>query len=351
MRLIKGSVQFYIVSFLLVLISGVVVTLVYTEVTYGILSNQGNSACTLSNAFKNLYTDDGLFEQSLDEGNSNCIPTSKTLRSPDITTPSRLFDTCKELQNTYDSVDQALSDPFFSDKCLSYSLLSEAKSCWFNYLKGNAKFSGECSRICIADSFRSYQLNENSGQIILENSIDSEFKLSDKKIRQEKLILSDISGLYDLKDSTIAFPEYPNFLTKDKKTLINYEKDLSSDESPFLIDINNPDLGVTSIYSALEIHSMNPDFPVSNILLPENLQNNPIKSGDQIVVGFVESTDIDLLSNLVLISSPFIGKGIIKKGFVVTTAVGTSVIVSQLFDFSDVELDSSYIYFDRRGSC
>ena len=76
------------------------------------------------------------------------------------------------------------------------------------YLKGNAKFS-ENVHICVADSFRSYQLNENSGQIILENSIDSEVKLSNKRIQQEKLIFSDISGLYDLKDSNIAFPEYP----------------------------------------------------------------------------------------------------------------------------------------------
>ena len=347
MRLIKGSVQFYIVSFLLVLISGVVVTLVYTEVTYGILSNQGNSACTLSNAFKNLYTDDGLFEQSLDEGNSNCIPTSKTLRSPDITTPSRLFDTCKELQNNYDSVDQALSDPFFSDKCLSYSLLNEAKSCWFNYLKGNAKFSGECSRICISDSFRSYKLIDSEGSFNIQNSLDSEFKLSDKKIIQEKLLISEISGLRDIKESNIEI----NIQKSGDESLITYEKDLSSDESPFLIDINNPELGVTSIYSALEIHSMNPNFPVSNILLPENLQDNPIKSGDQIVVGFVESTDIDLLANLVLISSPFIGGKALTKGVAITTAAGASVVVSELFDFSDVELDSSYIYFDRRGSC
>ena len=258
----KGSVQFYIIGVLLILVAGFVSILIYTEVSYGILSNQGNSACTLSNAFQNLYTTDDILEQTLDAGNSNCKPTSKTIRAPDITDPNRIFDTCKELQDYYGSYELALSDPEFSNNCLAYNLMNEARSCWLNYLKGNAKFSGECSSICVADSFRSYQLNENSGQIILENSIDSEVKLSNKRIQQEKLIFSDISGLYDLEDSNIAFPEYPDFIIEDDKTLINYEKNLNFvGKSPFLIDINKPEIKGVNIDFALELHSEKTDYP------------------------------------------------------------------------------------------
>ena len=298
----KGSVQFYIIGVLLILVAGFVSILIYTEVSYGILSNQGNSACTLSNAFQNLYTTDDILEQTLDAGNSNCKPTSKTIRAPDITDPNRIFDTCKELQDYYGSYELALSDPEFSNNCLAYNLMNEARSCWLNYLKGNAKFSGECSSICVADSFRSYQLNENSGQIILENSIDSEVKLSNKRIQQEKLIFSDISGLYDLEDSNIAFPEYPDFIIEDDKTLINYEKNLNFvGKSPFLIDINKPEIKGVNIDFALELHSEKTDYPMENLALPKNINEEVLTSGDRIMIGFVESTDYDLVRDSVIV--------------------------------------------------
>tara|TARA_B100001287_G_C22661136_1_gene520432 strand:- start:486 stop:1532 length:1047 start_codon:yes stop_codon:yes gene_type:complete len=344
----KGSVQFYIIGVLLILVAGFVSILIYTEVSYGILSNQGNSACTLSNAFQNLYTTDDILEQTLDAGNSNCKPTSKTIRAPDITDPNRIFDTCKELQDYYGSYELALSDPEFSNNCLAYNLMNEARSCWLNYLKGNAKFSGECSSICVADSFRSYQLNENSGQIILENSIDSEVKLSNKRIQQEKLIFSDISGLYDLKDSNIAFPEYPDFIKEDDKTLINYEKNLNFvGKSPFLIDINKPKVNTQNINVALETLKVMPDYPIENLALPKDIIEKDITAQDRIVVGFVESTDIDLIEQAVFFAGITGSKRIIDP----LTAYGGSKLAGSLFEFGDIEVEKGYIYFDRRGKC
>ena len=339
----KGSVQFYIIGVLLILVAGFVSILIYTEVSYGILSNQGNSACTLSNAFQNLYTTDDILEQTLDAGNSNCKPTSKTIRAPDITDPNRIFDTCKELQDYYGSYELALSDPEFSNNCLAYNLMNEARSCWLNYLKGNAKFSGECSSICVADSFRSYQLNENSGQIILENSIDSEVKLSNKRIQQEKLIFSDISGLYELEDSNIAFPEYPDFIIEDEKTLINYEKNLNFvGKSPFLIDINKPELKGVNIDFALELHSEKTDYPMENLALPKNINEEALTSGDRIMVGFVESTDYDLVRDSVIVYSFY---KLNPGGYFVGQLAGS------LTSFGDGQTAPSVIYFDRRGKC
>ena len=125
-----------------------------------------------------------------------------------------------------------------------------------------------------------------------------------KRIQQRKINFSDISGLYDLKDSNIAFPEYPDFIIEDDKTLINYEKNLNFvGKSPFLIDINKPEIKGQNIDFALEVHSRKTDYPMENLALPKNINEEVLTSGDRIMIGFVESTDYDLVRDAVMIYS------------------------------------------------
>jgi len=345
MRSNKGSIQFYIVGLLLVLISGFVIVLIMSEVSYGILSNQGNSACTLSNAFKNLYTGDDLAEQVLDTGTSNCKPISETIRPPDITNQNRMFDMCAELFEFYGSNEAAVSDNNFAENCMSYALMDRANSCWKTYLKGNAKFSGECNRICISEGFRTYYLNEESGRIILPKNSQLNLKISSKGINQLKLGLSELNDLVDLDEVDIKL----SISETENSKIIDYEKGLSVvNENFYLVDIYSPNINSDNFGLMNDYYGLNNDFgPQNNIIAPNNLNSNNLQAGDQIVLGFVESRDLDLLEGGIKAFSLYYGKGFSGRA----SGVSLGGFIGELTTVGNVEISDNYIYLDRRGQC
>jgi len=332
----KGAVQFYIVSILLILIAGFVSILVYSEVSYGILSNQGNSACTLRNAFQNLYTGDDLAEQVLDAGNSNCKVISETLRPPDITNTNLMFNICKDLIKYYQgNYDLAINDKNFPDLCLSYALVDRSNSCWNTYLKGNAKFSGECNRICLANGFRSYELKDISGDIYIPYTENYDIKLSNKPINQYSLKFQEIGALIDVSNSEVKITESEeNGLIK-----INYEKSLSvKDDDLYLIVIIDQSISSNTISEMISFYSSINEFGPKNVL---NNPENTYTSNDQIILGFVESTNLNLLES----GSKTIA---FKKGIYPLYVLGATIGET---GFGEVELSENSIYIERRGQC
>jgi len=345
---VKGAVQFYIISILIILIAGFVSILIYSEISYGILSNQGDSACTLSNAFKNLYTDDDLSEQFLDSGNSNCRPKSETMRAPDITDKNTMFNLCKDLIDFYEGdYELAISDVNFPEYCISYNLMDKSNSCWKTYLKGNAKFSGECNRICLSEGFRSYYLEDSSGEILLPKNSELNLKISNNKISQLKLSLLDLSELNEISDTDI----YIDIIEEPEFIKITYQKGNSiEDKDIYLIDIYKLNINENHFSDMNAYYSSLNDFgPEDNLIYDIGNYPNTLNSGDQLVLGFVESGDIDLLEG-----------GITAFSLILTKKIGIAGAFtgSQLGDFfgsrtslGDIKTSENFIYLDRRGQC
>lgn len=333
----KGAVQFYIVSILLILIAGFVSILVYSEISYGILNNQGNSACTLRNAFQNMYTGDDIVEQALDMGNSNCKVVSETLRPPDITNTNRMFDMCKGLIEYYQgNYELAKNDQNFGNLCLSYALIDRSNSCWNTYLKGNAKFSGECNRICLSNGFRSYKLDKPVGEIYVPNTNELDVKISNTPVNQYTLKFQDIGNLYDPEEIGIKItPKNEGELIK-----ISYEKAVDiQDKDFYLVNIVDLELNSNSLSEMITLYSsINELGPYDNILFDPNINYN---SGDQIILGFVESTDINLLEAGVKTIS------VLQRNQPLYTA---GAILGE-FEFGNAKLSENYIYYERRGQC
>ena len=104
----------------------------------------------------------------------------------------------------------------------------------------------------------------------------------------------------------------------------------------YIVDL---ELNSNSLSEMINLYSsINELGPYDNILFDPNINYN---SGDQIILGFVESTDINLLEAGVKTIS------VLQRNQPLYAA---GAILGE-FEFGNAKLSENYIYYERRGQC
>ena len=338
----KKGISFQIILMIIAIAAGAVTLLILASISEGAVSN-ADYGCLIGNTFKNMMGD-----VQYDSGSGYCKVELSTIRAPDFSS-NNLFKNCKAImldQNNFElSIDDAYINPKETiEKCVAYQVMNEVEECWSNYLLGEAQFNGQCDRICFADGFSSYVLEDRSGTTIIPNIKNAELYFFPGTFNSEKIDVRLLGGLIPFSEVS---SQYGNSIkltkqTEGNKIKIEYEKSLGS-RSVFSIVQRIPTRANKSAFDdALFLIESDPDRVGLDGGYYRTESNEGIDSGEEWEINYHEPADFHVATAVGVIGGSKFGKG---------AAIAGGYVGTQIDNFIGTEWKGSFIDIEKRGMC
>ncbi len=343
MRSNKG-ISFQIILMIVAIAAGAVGLMIVSTVSSEAVKS-GNYGCLIGNSFKNM-----LGDIQYDSGEGYCKTDLVTIRAPDFSSAT-MFKECKPVMiddnNFIASAEYANKDPDnFIAQCIAYQVMAEAEECWANYLVGEAQFDGTCDRICFADGFSSYSMNERSGTIILPKITGSTINFFPGDFNSNRLSSQFIQNLISIEDANNNYNIELSNEDLGDKIKIDYMKPLGSVSKYSIVHRIPSEVNTHYLSYAIDVIESDPERTgLEGAGFAIESSDQTLESGEEWEIKYYEADNINALT----IGGTIIGARI--GGVKGATTGATAGFIADTYFGTALEIDGAAVSLNKRGSC
>jgi hypothetical protein len=284
-----------------------------------------------------------------DSGKGYCKTDLITIRVPDLASPT-LFKGCEPVminQNNFESsANYAVQNSnTFIKECVAYQVMDEVEECWANYLLGEAQFDGTCDRICFADGFSSYSMNERTGVVILPKVTGSTIYFFPGYFDANKLDSRSIQNLISLHDARGNYNLELHETDLEDKIKIDYKKPLGSVAKYSIVQRIPIEVSTDYLSNAIDLIESDPERTgLEGSAFGISTSDDIIESGEEWEINYYEEENIQILTIAGTIIGARAGAGGAAAGYI--AGYGSDSYLG-----TNVAYKGAAVILNKRGVC